>query len=81
MPLEGSKEADVRGIVSLEIFVSHIVLNITSGTLSSQMLQFWDNRKAGNLSLKLKCSSLQEIFLAPIFLPINHNLSGLHTIP
>lgn len=62
-----SKEADVRGISSHGGFVNHIVLSITSGTLNSQMLQFWDNRKAGNLSLKLKCSSLQEIFLAQIF--------------
>lgn len=67
MPLDGSKEADVRGVFSPGIFVSHFVLNIRSGTLNSQMLQFWNNRKAGNLSLKLKCSSLQEIFLAPIF--------------
>lgn len=72
MPLDSinpskSKEADVRRVFSHVKFVSHIVLNITSGTLNSQMLQFWDNRKAGNCSLKLKCFSLQEIFLAQIF--------------
>lgn len=35
-----SKEADVRRVFSRTIFVSHIVLNITSGTLNPQMLQF-----------------------------------------
>lgn len=67
LPRDGSKEADVRGIFSHGIFACHIVLYTMPGTLNSQMLQFWDNRKAGNLSLKLKRSSLQETFVTSNF--------------
>lgn len=85
LPLDGSKETDVGEIFLLLFFFSHgvfmccIVLYTMSGTLSSQMLQFWDNRKAVNQPQTEAFQASRNVCDLN-FLSVNPNLSGLCTI-